>query len=117
MVALFGSLRTRLVDHTSLPDLDRGFFFQDMDRDLDVSLWAFFAVMRDRTAIFCSKTSNIFEAHSATLCQEVSSILTHPDGGLGALAREPAVTTSSNPSGPEKACLCRSASNYSIVLQ
>lgn len=74
-----------------------------MDRDLDHYLRAVFAAVGDRTVGFHSATSNVVQTHSATLCQDVPSSLTHVDGRLVALAFEPLATTSFDPLGPGKA--------------
>lgn len=67
-----------------------------MNRDLNAHLCAVFAVGRHRTAGFCSAMPNVVETRSAKLCQDSSSILTHLDGPLIALASEPSFTKSSD---------------------
>lgn len=82
--ALLCGLCIRLVDHASLVDSVRGFPRQNMDRDLDDYLRAFFDRVSDRPASFCSATSSVVETHSETLLQDGSSIFTHLDGRLAA---------------------------------
>lgn len=82
--ALLRGVCSRLDDHTSFADRVRGHLRQDLDLDVDVYLHAFFAAMRDRTASFCSATSNGVEMHCATLFHDVLFVLTNLDSRLAA---------------------------------
>lgn len=67
-----------------------------MVRDLDTYLFAILGVVRNPTAGFPSATSSVFRKHSATLHQDVSSMLMHLDGLLEALASKHLVKTFSD---------------------
>lgn len=74
--ALLCGLHSRPVDHSSLVASVRGLLGQDVDHDLDVRLQAMFAAVCHFTTFFRSATSNVVENHSATICQDVSYIIT-----------------------------------------
>lgn len=57
----------------------------------------------DSTAGYCFATSEVVETPSATLRQDVSSIFTHLDGRLAALAFEPSAKASSDLLDPGEA--------------
>lgn len=81
-----------------------------MDRDLDVYFRTVYAVVPDGAACFRSATTNVVETHSATLCQDVLSVLTHFDSLLAASTSDTSVTTGSDSLGLEAASLHHSAS-------
>lgn len=93
---LLCGLHSRLVDHTSSIDLNRGFFRHDVNHDLDVYLLLMFTAVRNRTACFRSATCSVVVTHSATLRKDVSSIRTHLDGFLAALALKASFRISSD---------------------
>lgn len=103
--ALFCSVRSHSVDHSSLIDLVQDFPCRDTDLGLIVYLRAIFAAVRGHTAGFRSATAIIVEMRSVTLPQDFLSILTDADGLLAALASEALVTTTSKPLGLDNTLL------------
>lgn len=108
---------SRLVGNSSLVDLVWDFFRQKLDMYLDFYLRKIFTLMRDGTVGFLSVTSNFGHFYSATLCQDVSSILMHLDVRMLGLASSPSATTSFLSSGPNDALLSRSLANTKILHQ
>lgn len=98
--ALLCGVCSRLVGHVSLVEPIRGFLCQDMDSDVEDYFPAISAKVHEFTAGFRSETSNVVKTHSATLRQDVSSILTHLDTRLAATISDPSVRTSSVPFVP-----------------
>lgn len=70
--AFLCSLRSRLVDHTSLVDLGGALLRQDLDRDLHFYLQAIITAVHDSEIGFSSATSKAVEMHSVTPLQDVS---------------------------------------------
>lgn len=101
MEAVLRGLCSRLVDHPSLVDSAWGFPSQVLDWVLDDYLQVVFTAEHNRTAGVQSvtSTSNVDETNSATICQDVSSILKHLNSRQAASASYSLVTTSSDPLG------------------
>lgn len=94
--ALLPCLFIRLVDHMCFVDSVWDFYRQNVDGDPKAYLLAVFTAFHEDTAGFRFATSNVVDAHTATLRQDVLVTLRLLDCRLVDLTSEPSATTTSN---------------------